>query len=340
MPGTLDCCRVASFQKSRKEAGMEQHRGTVLIIAGMHRSGTSVTASVLQSAGLDIGQELIGAAPDNPRGFFEDADFVKFHETVLASQGLSHLGERPGIAVQVQEQFVGQARSLVEARRAKPLWGWKDPRNTLFLDFWAKLVPEAKFVFVYRNPWDVVDSLYRRGHLFFRTNPGLAVNEWLNCNRAILQFYERFPQRSILFHVPVALQDPRALIEAINRKFATPLRPPARLFEKELLQQQSWSQRPLLLHQYYPEAIALYRELHARADIKDDTDVSAPPAQDNSAYKAWALQDWADVRILQFESAQLRARIAKMESSIFWKIRKGCAWLKRVLLQKRVMPLA
>ena len=33
---------------------------TVLIITGIHRSGTSLTASLFQSVGVNIGEKLVG----------------------------------------------------------------------------------------------------------------------------------------------------------------------------------------------------------------------------------------------------------------------------------------
>ena len=46
-----------------------------LVVTGMHRSGTSMVAAYLQQAGVSIGRNLIGPAPGNPRGHFEDRDF-------------------------------------------------------------------------------------------------------------------------------------------------------------------------------------------------------------------------------------------------------------------------
>ena len=52
----------------------------VFIIAGMHRSGTSLTAALLQNVGVDIGQRLMGASYSNSKGHFENLDFVEFHD--------------------------------------------------------------------------------------------------------------------------------------------------------------------------------------------------------------------------------------------------------------------
>ncbi len=55
----------------------------VLIITGMHRSGTSLTAEFLQKISLDLGNNLLKGNYWNPKGYFEDIDFVEFKRTVL-----------------------------------------------------------------------------------------------------------------------------------------------------------------------------------------------------------------------------------------------------------------
>jgi len=60
----------------------------VIIITGMHRSGTSLTAAFLQKIGLDLGDNLLKGNYWNPKGYFEDIDFVEFQRTVL--QACSH----------------------------------------------------------------------------------------------------------------------------------------------------------------------------------------------------------------------------------------------------------
>ncbi len=55
-----------------------------LIIAGFHRSGTSVTAQLLHGAGLFLGYELLEALPSNPYGHFEDREVVELDRQILA----------------------------------------------------------------------------------------------------------------------------------------------------------------------------------------------------------------------------------------------------------------
>ncbi len=46
-----------------------------VVIAGMHRSGTSLVASYLSSLGIGLGDRLLSADANNRHGYFEDADF-------------------------------------------------------------------------------------------------------------------------------------------------------------------------------------------------------------------------------------------------------------------------
>src|ERR1043165_2091440 len=107
-----------------------------LIISGAHRSGTSLVAAVMQQAGVHIGERLLGPAAGNRRGHFEDLDFYELHQRVLARQGLGFLLEAADGLGEFDAAEVAAAATLIETRRHRPLWGWKDPRTVLFLDDW------------------------------------------------------------------------------------------------------------------------------------------------------------------------------------------------------------
>ena len=66
-----------------------------IIVAGMHRSGTSIVASLLSALGVDIGQRLLPPDKGNPRGYFEDIDFLEFQRRVLSECCLPDDGGHP-----------------------------------------------------------------------------------------------------------------------------------------------------------------------------------------------------------------------------------------------------
>ena len=55
----------------------------VLIVTGMHRSGTSLTASFVRSLGIDVGDNLLSPDAYNPKGYFEDVAFVELQRSML-----------------------------------------------------------------------------------------------------------------------------------------------------------------------------------------------------------------------------------------------------------------
>jgi hypothetical protein len=181
-----------------------------IIITGMHRSGTSLLASMFYHAGLHLGDQLLSPTRANPRGYFEDVEFVAFHDEVLRHLGTTmYLEPEPDgpVAASHRERAAG----MIAARDARPAWGWKDPRTSLFLDLWLELVPDARFVFAYRSPAEVVDSLRRRGDAELqRRYPGAAflarfgvpryrtrraLELWCSYNERIVSFVEQHRAR-------------------------------------------------------------------------------------------------------------------------------------------------
>lgn len=178
-----------------------------LIVTGMARSGTSAATRLLQSAGLHVGDELIPANDDNAVGFYEDVSFVEFNQEVIAA-GLAREPElRPRwmyaerIDRSLLAPLAGRAREMVASRAAlgRP-WGFKDPRTAALLDFWDEAAPGARYVFVYRPPWDVVDSMFRLTRRPLVGRADLAASTWVAYNRAILDFMARNRDRCVLLH--------------------------------------------------------------------------------------------------------------------------------------------
>ncbi len=139
---------------------MESHRQ--LIITGMHRCGTSFIASWFQASGLFIGDELAGATPSNVRGHFEDLDFLELHEDLLRYNDTSMYIHEDKELIYADEHE-SRAISLCANRNNRfEEWGWKQPRATLFLEFWTRIIPSAYYLIPVRHPLTVINSILRR----------------------------------------------------------------------------------------------------------------------------------------------------------------------------------
>ena len=242
-----------------------------LVICGMHRSATSLAASVLREAGLEIGKELLGPGPGNRRGHFEDHDFWQLHEDLLAAAGVTALSAGDDFTPPPGEVFRARARQLIAQRAELPLWGFKDPRTCLFLDWWEELLPAAQYLVLYRHPVEVALSLRRRAtEPEVRLDPWAGIRAWEVYNRRLLRFLERQRQRAFLAQVPALTRDLPAAFARLAEQLALPLRPlgGGELFSPEELT----SCRPEDLEGMdweglIPEALALYRRLEALADL-------------------------------------------------------------------------
>ena len=154
-----------------------------ICIAGMHRAGTSMVARLLEGCGLDLGgaANFAPPAPDNRDGYWEDLRFLALNERILDRfQGAwDHPPAFPkGWEASAQvEPELRDASALVQTR-SEP-WGWKDPRNSLTLPFWRRLLPGLRVVVCVRNPLEVADSLRARGYTSERF--GLALWESYHC---------------------------------------------------------------------------------------------------------------------------------------------------------------
>lgn len=199
-------------------------RSQTLIISGAHRSGTSLCADLLQQAGVHVGERLLGPAAGNRHGHFEDHDFFALHERALRRQGRDFLLEAVDGLGGFDAEETAEAERLIAARSHRPLWGWKDPRTALFLAEWDRLVPDARWFFVYRHPLDVVLSLLRRAtDLQIAADPMRGVRVWEAYNGAILAFVRRHGERCVLLPLSAVVADEHAAIAAAAARLALPL---------------------------------------------------------------------------------------------------------------------
>jgi hypothetical protein len=281
----------------------------------MHRSCTSLVSAMLQSAGVDVGRDLLGATRGNERGHFEDLGFLQFHQDVLAAHGLDPIGFVVTPRVSVPEPYHVRAEHLVARRQAAGgCWGWKDPRTTLFLDFWAKAVPDLRFVLLFRAPWEVVDSLFRRGDPAFRQDPDFAARVWLNYNQAVLDFQARFSSRCLLLEGRAVAGRPTVLRAAVNRAFGLALGLIGPLYDPGLCRRPANDQGRRLLEHFFPEAAELYETLRERAAVILPNEPRS--AARDSKPTGWALRHWADVRAAEWERNELRRVLEQSRADV------------------------
>ena len=145
--------------------------GSLVLVAGSGRSGTSVFSGLLQRLGYHVPQPEVPADPTNPRGFAESRWVVDFHTRLLATAGVQVSDARPaawaltaraGLAEAVRHEL---GAWLGEQLRSHEHVVVKDPRLTWFLPLWRACAADAgvvpRCVTMIRHPAAVVDSKHR-----------------------------------------------------------------------------------------------------------------------------------------------------------------------------------
>ena len=144
-----------------------------VILLGMHRSGTSLIARLLDELGLFQGHEL--QEDHESTHFLDDQRYA-----VAASRG--QLGQpsadacfppkfpggrsdgplpagRPGGKADRRVPWQETCGTAAAWKNSTQPWGWKDPRTVFTLPLWLKVFPRARLVYIVRNGVDVASSL-------------------------------------------------------------------------------------------------------------------------------------------------------------------------------------
>ena len=143
-----------------------------LFVIGMHRSGTSALARVLNLQGATLPRTLMPAQADNPDGFWESLPVVQFNERLLQEACLTWDDPRPVNASwwakkSENSRHVDEAKRLLRSEfSGSELFVLKDPRISRLMHVWLDACREmdiAPSVFLcLRNPLEVAASLEMR----------------------------------------------------------------------------------------------------------------------------------------------------------------------------------
>jgi hypothetical protein len=157
-----------------------------VMVVGMHRSGTSFLTGSLQQAGLELGSHSAWN-PHNLKGNRENLEIVAFHDALLAARGCAW-DNPPTERIKWTPDEEHQAKQLIADYQGVARWGFKDPRSLLVVDGWLELIPDLKFVGIFRHPTAVAQSLEARGGMPLEQ----ALKLWKAYNEKLLQLHKLF----------------------------------------------------------------------------------------------------------------------------------------------------
>ncbi|MBF6987020.1 hypothetical protein [Cupriavidus sp. IK-TO18] len=184
----------------------------------------------------------------------------------------------------------GMALDLMLGNIEQKLWGWADPHALQLLDYWKNLDPSIAFVLVYDSPESLLVRSIESGNDFNVLEAMVA--EWCAYNQALLHFFYRNAERSLLVHAQQVRASASGYLQQVQARINAPMKsllevPSNDTAENELQHDldirgsgfcnllSSKTEKAGAIRRYlakaivceYPEAEQLYEELQTAANL-------------------------------------------------------------------------
>ena len=211
---------------------MGDPRKNVLVL-GMARSGTSLTASIFAAAGYYLG-EVMPANRANPLGYFQSEELTALDIELFRRVGFpfdntwnhDDISEEAVDAIARLEVLPTHRDFLARFDQHAP-WVWKDPRLCLTLSFWLKVIDADRTcaVLIRRDPADIYHSFRLRNwtkHGISKRRLYRRIERHVDRGRAALE-KSKLPYTEIQYDA--LLRTPHDVLSQINRTAGTRLTP-------------------------------------------------------------------------------------------------------------------
>lgn len=264
----------------------------ILLILGMHRSGTSFLADCAGALGFALPRDRGGPARDNIHGHFEPQALVAVNDLILSGlgSGWDRLTPMPRLAPDGTTR-TRMAQALRESYGDADRIVMKDPRLSLTLPVWQPWFDERgdrlTALIALRDPRAVARSLATRDDFL----PDYAMGLWLSHMLASLQATQAMDRLLVPF--PDWMRQPVQMLEQIAALTGLPLpadasQQVAARFDTDAVHAQGDVDGPAPAGPLGELAMTVYRALQRAGDSLP------PPAQ---------LADWQDQFRQQAEAA-------------------------------------
>ena len=152
-----------------------------IFVLGMHRSGTSAVARILNLMGVYFGGEHVGTgrSDQNVKGFWERRDVRDLNDDLLFSLGCDWDCvadfDLDALSAETKSAYADAAADIVLNMDAHRPWFIKEPRLCLLFPIWRQALENPFCIHVLRNPLEVAHSLKTRNGIPIKV--GLALWE-------------------------------------------------------------------------------------------------------------------------------------------------------------------
>ena len=193
----------------------------IILVVGMHRSGTSGLTGILRKFGADIPlSPTTRINADNPKGHWEHTELNRINDDVLRQFGMTWAAAG---AIHTQKISNTNRTQIIQflqrtiSESSNNILAFKDPRFCLTLSVWLEAIESLGhtpcIVFSYRSPDAVASSIQKRNGLGYER--GLYL--WLEYNlRALVSLQNR---NSLKLAFPEWMNSAQDLFEGMSDTF-------------------------------------------------------------------------------------------------------------------------
>lgn len=201
---------------------MAKHIGNIVIVLGMHRSGTSAFTGALKIAGFDLGRDIMQANEYNVEGYFENNKIVELNDKILGYFNASwdsmfFLPEKWEEDERLKQSKLDAIQIINSEFNKENNIAIKDPRFGILLPFWKSVFEtlqiKPNYCVVLRSPIEISLSLENRDHFSIQKSHIL----WTNYLMAI-ELSTRAEKR-IFINFPDFLKSPIGTLKRHSRYF-------------------------------------------------------------------------------------------------------------------------
>ena len=170
----------------------------LLLITGMHRSGTSFVVRAFNLMGIYLGEpmDLISdewrPSKENLRGHWENRKFLNFFDNTLKLNNSSWDNPSENFTKIKKSAFTSLIKKLMSHNSLG--WGIKDPRILLLHNLLSNLDITFVTIGIFRNPLEVAESLKKRNNFEYSK----SLNLWKIYNEKLLSIIEKDPNSFLL----------------------------------------------------------------------------------------------------------------------------------------------
>ncbi len=184
---------------------------TILVTSGFQKSWCDFAQNRMRSMGV-MDPAIAERSKLGPHDFNDKLDSI---HKLSASDHESIEQRDPGKAWQLI------AADLVIANAEKSPWGWADPRNIHFLDFWCDLDPTCRFILIYGSPAQSLAQSLKSGSCL-ASDVKHHLRRWSQYHDALLRFYQHNHDKSILVNINSFEGTATGAAECLDNRFGMP----------------------------------------------------------------------------------------------------------------------